>query len=117
MRQFGGQHAAQHGFAAAYLAHHFDDAFALANGVAQRCEYFSALRPRIPVFGIGRDAERGFLQPEIIEVHPGGLFASVRLHAAIQCGAIDAQQFGGLRQVAVGHIERGFYVSFFPFAH
>jgi len=55
------QFAAQHGFAAADFADHLDDAFALADGVQQGGEHFPALAAGIPVFGIRRDAEGGFL--------------------------------------------------------
>src|SRR5512139_754451 len=44
------------------------------------------------------------------------LVAAVGLHSAVQRGAVDAQKLGRLRQVAVGHVERGFDVGLFPLA-
>ena len=63
------QHAAQHGFAAAYLTRYLDDAFALRDGVDQRFEDRAAIAAVEEHVRIRRDLERRLRQAEEAVVH------------------------------------------------
>ena len=69
VRQFLLQHSAEHGLAAADLAHHLDDTFAVEDGIHQRLQHHPAFPARIEQAGVRGDPEGGLLQAEIIVIH------------------------------------------------
>jgi hypothetical protein len=67
-RQALGQHAAQHGLAAADLAHHHDDAVFIEHRMVQGVQDGATRLPLEKELSVRRDAERRFTQPEVFEV-------------------------------------------------
>ena len=63
------QHTAQHGLAAANLARHLDDALVVLDGVEQPFERRAPIGAVEEEIGMRRDAERRFVEAEVIEVH------------------------------------------------
>ena len=67
-RQLLGQLAAEHGFAAAHLAHHHDDAVLVQHGMVQRLKNGAPGAAVEEKLAVGRDAERRFSEAEMIDV-------------------------------------------------
>src|SRR6185436_5779660 len=69
LRQPGLQHAAQHGFAAAYFAGYLDDAFAVRNSVNQRLEDRATIPSLEKDISVWCDLERRLVQSEERVIH------------------------------------------------
>ena len=65
------QHAAEHGLAAADFAADLDDAFVVGNGVDQCVQRRTTIAAGKEKLRMRRNAERGFTQTEVVEVHHG----------------------------------------------
>ena len=70
-RQALGQHAAQHGFAAADLPHHHDDAVFIEHRVVQGIQDGTARLPLEKELAVRRDAKRRLTQAEVFKVEGG----------------------------------------------
>ena len=63
------QHAAEHGLAAAHLAHHLDDALAAGDGVHQGLQNLAPGTARIEQLGVRRYPERRAPESEVFVIH------------------------------------------------
>ena len=70
-RQALGQHTAQHGFAAADLPHHHDDAVFIEHRVVQGIQDGTARLPLEKELAVRRDAKRRLTQAEVFKVEGG----------------------------------------------
>jgi hypothetical protein len=77
------QHVAEHGFAAADFAAHFDDPFSVGDRVGECFQYRSAIAAAEEEVGVRRDPEGGFREPEVLVVH--GYARRWRSHAVSAC--------------------------------
>ena len=67
-RQALGQHAAEHGFAAAHLAHHHDDAVIIQHGMLQGIQNRAPCTPFKKELAVGRETKRRFVQAKVFKV-------------------------------------------------
>ena len=83
-------------------------------GVDQRLERRAAVGAVEEEVGVRRDAERRLVQAEVLQVERHPTCPRSDVHAAVEGGAVDAQQLRRLADVAAREAQRGLDVAALP---